>query len=103
MEVKVNKVFVNQPTENNKRVGTASITIDGGFGVRDISIMDGENGLWVGFPSRPKKTKDGKEVIGENGKPEYIEIAFPTTKEAREQIIETVLEAYKKEKENADN
>jgi len=103
MEVKVDKVFVNTPTENSSKVGTASITIEGGFGVRDISIMDGEKGLWVSFPSRPKKDKNGEVKTDENGKAEYMDIAFPTKAETREQIVNAILEAYKKEKEQAEN
>lgn len=98
MDVTVNKVFLNENA--GSKVGTASITIDGSIGVRDIHIMDGENGLWLRFPSRPKKNQNGDEIIGEDGHKERIDLIFPVTKEVRKQITDLVLEEYNKVKEH---
>lgn len=52
------------------------------FVISGLKVMDGANGLWVAMPNR--KTPDG----------EYKDIAYPITKEFREQIIKIVLDKY---------
>lgn len=59
----------------------ASITLDGDFVVTGISIRESKNGLFVSMPSRK---------VGD----EYRDICFPITKEARQQIVNTVMNAY---------
>ena len=61
---------------------TANITIDDCFVVKGILIMEGRNGLFMSMPSR--RDKDGK----------YIDICFPITKEARQQIIDEIMKQY---------
>jgi stage V sporulation protein G len=68
--------------ENNKALALASITIDKDFVVSGLAIYNGQNGMWVSMPSR--KNKDG----------EYHDIAFPITKQAREEIRIAVLNKY---------
>ncbi|MGE5558529.1 MAG: septation regulator SpoVG [Bacillota bacterium] len=76
--VKVRKV---SNTEGKMR-GIASITIDESFVVRDIRIIEGQNGLFVAMPSR--KTPDG----------EFRDIAHPITTEARQIIQNAILKEY---------
>ncbi|WP_290901684.1 SpoVG family protein [Ferroglobus sp.] len=61
----------------------ASVSLDNEFVVKGIKIVEGESGLWVSMPSR--KAKDGS----------YQDIFHPTSREAREKIVNAVLEAYK--------
>ncbi len=65
-----------------KVLAFAAVTLDGYFVVHDVTVVEGENGLFVGFPS--KKWSDG----------EYHDIAHPVTKEAREEIQAVVIGAY---------
>ena len=60
----------------------ASITIDDAFVVRDIRVIEGQNGLFVAMPSR--KTPEG----------EFRDIAHPITSEARELIQGAILKEY---------
>ncbi len=62
-----------------------SVTFDDAFVVTGLKIFDGKKGLFVAMPSR--QNIDG----------EYIDLAFPITKEFREELIEKVLKVYKKE------
>jgi len=55
-------------------LGSASVTINGGFAVNGIKVVQGEHGPFVAMPS--SKGSDGK----------YRDICFPTTKEGREQL-----------------
>ena len=68
----------------SKVVATATIIIDECFVVKGLKIFDGANGYFVSMPN--KKTQNG----------EYKDIAFPITKEAREQITQTVLQEYER-------
>jgi len=60
----------------------ASITFDNSFVVRDIRVIEGQNGLFIAMPSR--KTPEG----------EFRDIAHPITPEAREQIQTAILSIY---------
>jgi len=71
--------------DNSKALALASITIDKDFVVTGLTVYDGKNGLWVSMPSR--KNKEGSE------KP-YSDVAYPITKEARQQIQDAVLTKY---------
>ncbi len=62
----------------------ASITFDDCFVVRGLRVIDGENGLFVGMPSR--KLGDGS----------FKDIAHPLNNETRKKVEEAVLNEYKK-------
>lgn len=78
MDYKANVTLINKP---GNLKGFASVSVGDGFAVTGIRILEGENGLFVSMPSR--KTEKG-----------YEDICFPTTKESREQLHKTVMEAY---------
>ncbi len=76
------KVF---PVNEERLKAYVSIIIDGCFVVRDLKIINGNNGLFVAMPS--KKRKDGQ----------FKDIAHPLNPETREIIENAVFEAYEKE------
>lgn len=71
--------------DDSKLKAVASITIDDCFVVHDLKIIDGNDGFFIAMPSR--KTADG----------EFKDVAHPIKSETRNEIIESVLEAYKNE------
>lgn len=71
--------------DDSKLKAVASITIDDCFVVHDVKIIDGNDGFFIAMPSR--KTVDG----------EFKDVAHPIKSETRNEIIESVLEAYKNE------
>ncbi len=60
---------------------TATVVFNGSVAVHGVKVVDGEKGLFVQMPT---SKKDGQ----------YDEVAFPVTAELREQINQTVLEAF---------
>ena len=73
-------------------LGSATIALDtpiGNLAVRDIRIVNGQNGPFVAMPQA--KDKDGN----------YKDLVFPTTKEGRDQLNTAILEAYVAAKEKA--
>lgn len=76
------KVF---PVNEERLKAYVSITIDECFVIRDLKIINGNNGLFVAMPS--KKRKDGQ----------FKDIAHPLNPETRELIENAVFEAYEKE------
>ncbi len=68
--------------DDAKLKAIASITIDDGFVVHDIKIINGNDGEFIVMPSR--KTNDG----------EYKDIAHPINTATREMIKEAILTAY---------
>lgn len=63
-------------------MGYASLKFNNSFVVEDIKILQGENGLFVGMPSK------------QDGKGGYRDTAKPITAAFRTEIIEAVTETY---------
>ena len=67
---------------NGSRLATVSITLDNSFVVRGLSVMNGSKGIFVNMPT------------DQNGDKKYVDTAFPTTKEMRDEISNVVIGAY---------
>ena len=78
------KANVSLYTKPGSLKGIASISIEDEFVVRGLMVREGQNGLFVNFPS----TKIGND---------YKDVAFPITAEARNNITKVVLDAYHQE------
>lgn len=85
MDLKITSVTVQKVEKEDSRMkGRASVLLDDCFTVRDIRIIEGENGLFIAMPSR--KTATGK----------YRDICNPINQETRDMFQEAILEAYNK-------
>ena len=82
MEVTEVRIF---PVNEEKLKAYVTITFDGCFVVRDLKVINGNNGLFVAMPS--KKRKDGT----------FKDTAHPLNNETRKMIEEKVLAEYEKE------
>jgi stage V sporulation protein G len=82
MEVTEVKIF---PVKEDRLKAYAAITFDNCFIIRDLKVINGNNGLFVAMPS--KKRKDGT----------YRDTAHPLNNETRQMIESKVLEEYNKE------
>lgn len=72
--------------QNSNRLATASIVLDDAFVVRNLSVMNGPNGLFVSMPSQKGKDKEGNV--------KYYDTAFPLIADLRSAINEAVLDSY---------
>lgn len=63
----------------------ASVNIGGAFAVHGIKVIDSVKGTFISMPSNSYK-KDGKM--------QYSDICHPITAEARNELIDKVIEAY---------
>jgi len=83
-EIKMNitdvKVFIR---ESNQLKAFVNIVIDDAFIIRNIKVIEGENGLFVAMPSRRVSTG------------EYRDIAHPINTETRNMIEKIIIEKYK--------
>lgn len=77
-DVKIRKVLVE-----GKMKAIVSVTFDNAFVVHDIKVVEGKAGLFVAMPSR--RVPNG----------EFRDVAHPITPDARKQLEEAVLTAYK--------
>jgi stage V sporulation protein G len=82
MDITEVRVF---PVNEERLKAYATITFDDCFIIRDLKIIDGNNGLFVAMPS--KKRKDGT----------FRDTAHPLNNETRERIEDVVLREYEKE------
>ncbi|MCD4819093.1 MAG: septation regulator SpoVG [Candidatus Cloacimonetes bacterium] len=74
------KVFIR---ESNQLKAFVNIVIDDAFIIRNIKVIEGENGLFVAMPSR--RVSSG----------EYRDIAHPINTETRKQVEQIIIEKYK--------
>lgn len=86
MEITEVRIFL--VTNEERLKAYATITIDDVFVIRDLRIINGNNGLFVAMPSR--KMKDGT----------FKDIAHPLNSETRRMIEEKVLAEYQRELTN---
>ena len=80
--------------ENTQVKATASANIGGAFAIHGIRVIDSQNGLFVQMPQKSYQ-KDGKT--------EYRDIFHPVTSEARTELYEKVLEAYRQKLDEAES
>lgn len=74
---------------NSKIKAIADVSFEGGFRVTGIKVCQGSKGLFIGMPSNSYTNSDGEK--------KYINIFYPTTKEAREALTKVVISKYKAE------
>lgn len=71
------------PKDNlGKTLAFANITIMDQFVVKNLRVVKGDKGIFIGMPSNKKK----------NG--EYVDIFFPITQDAREKITQIIVDKY---------
>lgn len=87
MEITEVRVF---PVGEERLKAYATITFDDCFIIRDLKIINGNNGLFVAMPS--KKRKDGT----------FRDTAHPLNNKTREMIEEVVLQEYESELEKGE-
>jgi len=82
MDITEIKVF---PVSEDKLKAYVTITLDHCFIVRDLKVINGNNGYFVAMPS--KKRKDGT----------FRDIAHPLNSEWREKMETSILNVYREE------
>ncbi len=71
------------PKDNlGRTLGFANITLMNKFVVKNLRIVQGERGIFIGMPSNKRK----------NG--EFIDLFFPITQEARDLITAAIVQKY---------
>lgn len=88
MDITAVQVFPVSKEEERLRA-FATITFDNCFIVRDLKVINGNDGLFVAMPS--KKRKDGA----------YRDVAHPLDNRTRDDIELAVLKAYDEELEGS--
>lgn len=79
MDIKSTVHLMTKPDSSLKAM--VDVNLDGEFVVKGIRVVEGENGPFVSMPQK----KVGND---------YNQTFFPITKEAREQLHKSVLDAY---------
>ena len=80
--MQVTDVRVRKIEKEGKMKAIVSITLDNEFVIHDITVIEGEKGLFIAMPSR--KAADG----------EYRDIAHPINSETRDMIQNVILHKY---------
>lgn len=87
LEVRSIRIVDNPET---KRKAYASVVIDDSIILNDIVVVECKNGLFASMPQRK---------FSEGGEDRFYNTYTPITKEARDKLVKTVLDAYYEELE----
>ncbi len=79
----ITDVRVRKVVTNSRMKAIAAITFDDCFVVRDIKVIDGQNGLFVAMPSR--KSADGQ----------FRDVAHPIRQDFRDVIEQKIIDVFK--------
>ncbi len=85
--MKVTDVRVRKVDHDNRTKAYVTITLDECFVVRDIRVVEGQNGFFVAMPSR--KRPDGQ----------FKDISHPINTETRKMIEEAIFSEYDRDEE----
>jgi stage V sporulation protein G len=81
--MKITEVKVYPVQDSGRLKAYATMVFDDCFIVRDLKIIEGDNGLFVSMPSR--RRKDG-----------FRDIVHPLNSETRKHVEDSIVEEYKK-------
>ncbi len=79
----ITDVRVRKVVTSSRMKAIATITFDDCFVVRDIKVIDGQNGLFVAMPSR--KSADGQ----------FRDVAHPIRQDFRDVIESKIIDVFK--------
>ena len=83
--MKITSINVKKADNNETKLrGIAVVLLDDSFMVRDIKIIEGDNGLFIAMPSH--KYSNG----------EYRDVAHPINAETRAMFEDAIIEEYNK-------
>ncbi len=85
MLVPITKTQVYARGDGKNTLGYAHVTLGETYVVKNLRIVRGKKGVFVGMPSN--KTKKG----------DFIDIFFPITQEARVYLTKTVIETFREQ------
>ncbi len=81
--MKITEVKVYPVQDSGRLKAYATMVFDNCFIIRDLKIIEGDNGLFVSMPSR--RRKDG-----------FRDIVHPLNSETRQTVENAIIEEYKK-------
>ena len=84
MDVNITKVEILLGGDHRNILGYASVTIDDSFVIRNIRIVQGGKGVFLGMPA------------GKTASRQYIDLAFPINQSVRAHLTGVVMEEFRR-------
>lgn len=81
--MKITEVKVYPVQDSGRLKAYATMVFDDAFIIRDLKIIEGDNGLFVSMPSR--RRKDG-----------FRDIVHPLNSDTRKEVEDAIIEEFKK-------
>lgn len=90
----ITKVDVHKVEKEDSRLrGVATVYLDDCFVIKNIRIIDGDNGLFIAMPNR--EIEDRKAEDGTRTK-RHVDICNPINKETRKMFEDAIIGEYNK-------
>lgn len=85
--MEVTRVKIDRLTPDRQVKATATIVLDDVLCVHQLRVVEGKNGLFVGFPN-------GGSYTMVDGRKRYVDIVHTFDEQLRERIQNSILEKY---------
>ena len=82
-----------KPLRKESLRGFLTATLPSGMVLHEISVLVSNGKAWASPPSKPMVGRDGKVLVGDNGKPRYAQLIEFTDKATRDRFSAAVLAA----------
>lgn len=73
--------------------GFLTVRLPSGLVLHDVTLHQGEDGCWVGMPSKPMLDADGNVVRDERGRIRYVNLINFSTRARRNALSQQILAA----------
>ncbi len=83
--VRISRIQVFPQTDSSNTIGYAHVTLSEAFVVKNLRLVKGKKGVFLGMPSF--KLRNG----------EYSDVFFPVSREARTMLTDAVVAAFRVE------
>ena len=89
------QIFVSDwhPLRKGALRGFVTATLPSGMILHEISVLVSNGKPWCSPPSKPMVSRDGKVLVGDNGKPRYAQLIEFTDKPTRDRFSSAVIAA----------
>ncbi|MBV6494269.1 MAG: putative septation protein SpoVG [Turneriella sp.] len=83
--VRITRIQVFPQEENKNTLGYAHVTLSDAFVVKNLRLVKGKKGVFIGMPSYRLRNGD------------YADVFFPVSREARTLLTNAIIDAFRRE------
>lgn len=84
-----------RPLRKGSLIGFVSVSMPSGMAIHEISVLETNGRFWAAPPAKPMVDRDGRVMIGDDGKRRYSPLVEFASKELRSRWSDSVIAALR--------